>query len=127
MAVSIVTKNAGPDVLTGSIQLATWVRAHFRHLEIARDSLRAIRGSAQEDTNTLPLPALPLVSAFGSKWRADVATRREGKTFVYHSIFIGDSHTLAGCYQISTAIRRLADWAVADLAKWWLDALKGEL
>ncbi|KAL2023570.1 hypothetical protein VTK56DRAFT_2178 [Thermocarpiscus australiensis] len=124
LAVSIETKSATADSLTGSTELASWVRAHLRHLEVVRESLRAMRGSA-EDAHTLPLPTLPLVFARGHEWRVDIATRHNGKTFIYGSIAIGDSSSFAGCYRVSAAIRRLADWAAADLARWWSDALGG--
>ena len=125
LAISIETKSNAADKLTGSTQLANWVRAHFRHLEVARDVLRAGRRASGEAP---ALPALPLVFAMGSEWHVHIAYRREGKTVIYQSVAIGDTTTLHGCYRISAAIRRLAQWAILDLAAWWSEALgKDEL
>lgn len=123
LAISIETKSAAADKLMGSTQLATWVRAHFRHLEIAHNTLQVKRAAIG---NPLALPALPLVFALGSEWFVQVACRREGKTFIYHSVAIGKSDTLHGCYKISAAIRRLAGWATKHFAAWWSDALGKE-
>jgi len=87
LAISIETKSDAVDKLTGSTQLATWVRAHFRHLEVVRDTLQGKR------TNAVDLPALPLIFALGSEWYVQVACRREEKTvrfsrLVYIYIYI---------------------------------------
>ncbi|KAF3808145.1 hypothetical protein GCG54_00007927 [Colletotrichum gloeosporioides] len=59
VTVSIETKSANEKPLSGRVQLATWARAHFRHLE------------------RLPsagvLPILPLVLVHGSTWTVDFA------------------------------------------------------
>ncbi|KAI8175008.1 hypothetical protein K4K53_007848 [Colletotrichum sp. SAR 10_77] len=59
VTVSIETKSANEKPLSGRVQLATWARAHFRHLERLP--------SAGE------LPMLPLVLVHGSTWTVDFA------------------------------------------------------
>ncbi|KAI8300407.1 hypothetical protein K4K61_009767 [Colletotrichum sp. SAR11_59] len=59
VTVSIETKSANEKPLSGRVQLATWARAHFRHLERLP--------SAEE------LPMLPLVLVHGSTWTVDFA------------------------------------------------------
>ncbi|KXX76198.1 hypothetical protein MMYC01_201553 [Madurella mycetomatis] len=67
LAISIETKSAAADKLTGSTQLATWVRAHFRHLEVVSEILRAGNCASWEEST---LPALPLVLVLGTQWVA---------------------------------------------------------
>ncbi|KAK3356319.1 hypothetical protein B0T25DRAFT_134463 [Lasiosphaeria hispida] len=119
LAISIETKSVAADTLTGSTQLAAWVRAHFRHLEAVNCALRPRN---MEQPGQGRLPALPLLFAIGSKWFVKVACRHEQKTIIYYnSLSIGNTSTLHGCYQTSAAIRRLADWAAQDFLAWWRD------
>lgn len=104
LAISIETKSAATDKLTGSTQLATWVRAHFRHLEVVRDTLQVKRTASRDP---LDLPTLPLIFALGSEWFVQVACRREGKTVRYslpHFELIHILLTSAGPLSSSTTV-----------------------
>ena len=115
LAISIETKSPQADVIKGSVQLANWVRAHFRQLAKVVER----RG---HDPASQPLPFLPLLYVQGSTWRADFAYRYGAKTIIYDGIVVGDTQTLYGCYQVRAAIRRLALWVQQDFRAWWLRA-----
>ncbi|KAI3316919.1 hypothetical protein HD806DRAFT_516360 [Xylariaceae sp. AK1471] len=152
LAVSIETKSLLAAAVDGPSQLANWVRAHFRQLaevaaftqEITPDEDNDLNAAHRDASDATPdnttadnhdgalqvgghaaLPILPLVFVYGNVWRVDFAQRAHGKTLIYESVPIGDTHTLHGCYQVYRAIQRLADWAETEFYTWWLDATNG--
>lgn len=112
LAISIETKTPQAKPIEGSVQLANWVRAHFRQL--ARVVERRGHGPGYQ------LPILPIIYVYGNIWRVDFAHRWDGKTMIYEGISVGDMHTVYGCYQVCAAIRRLAAWVREDFQRWWL-------
>lgn len=137
LAISIETKSAAADRLTGSTQLASWVRAHLRQLDFARCALLSAKDANRtRDVNGSPvgdllgsdeaqdLPTLPLIFAFGSEWHLQVACRRDQKTIIYDRIPIGRTDTLQGCYQLSASIARLGRWAETEFRTWWTNLLQ---
>ncbi|KAK4146931.1 uncharacterized protein C8A04DRAFT_9428 [Dichotomopilus funicola] len=116
LAISIKTKTlqARPD--EGSVQLANWVRAHFRQLAKVFER----RGHDPY----YRLPVLPIIYVYGNIWRVDFARRLERKTMIYEGICIGDTHTVYGCYQVCAAIRRLAIWVEEDFRGFWSSAVE---
>jgi hypothetical protein len=72
VAISIETKShSSNSAIVGPAQLATWLRAHFRHLESLPNS------SADA------LPMLPVVFVDGTKWRVDFAVRTSNELVGY--------------------------------------------
>ncbi|KAK4132641.1 hypothetical protein BT67DRAFT_443540 [Trichocladium antarcticum] len=112
LAISIETKTLQAKPIEGSVQLANWVRAHFRQL--ARVVERRSHGPGYQ------LPILPIIYVYGNMWRVDFAHRWDRKTMIYEGMGIGDTHTMYGCYQVCAAIRRLAVWVQEDFRRWWL-------
>lgn len=119
LAVSIETKTPQANTVEGSVQLASWVRAHFRQLAKVVER----RG---HDPASHPLPILPIIFVQGNIWRVDFAHRCDAKTMIYEGIVVGDTHTLYGCYQACAAVRLLATWVQADFQAWWLRAARPE-
>jgi len=129
LAVSIETKSSATDTMKGNVQLANWVRAHYRQLAVVAGL------KAQQCTGThgehggatlipsLLVPMLPLVFVSGTIWRVDFALRRDNKTIIYTGPNVGNTHTLDGCYRACAAIRRLAEWAQEDYMAWWMEIL----
>jgi hypothetical protein len=114
LAISIETKTLQAKPIEGPVQLANWVRAHFRQL--ARVVERCRHGPDYQ------LPILPIIYVYGNIWRVDFAHRCDGKTMIYEGMVVGDTHTVYGCYQVCAAIRRLATWVQEDFRRWWLQA-----
>lgn len=115
LAISIETKTLLANPIEGSVQLANWVRAHFRQLS----KLLERRG---HDPANFSLPVLPIIYVCGSTWRVDFAQRHDRKTMIYEGFVVGDTQTVFGCYQVCAAIRRLATWVQTDFRAWWLGA-----
>lgn len=112
LAISIKTTTLQAEPVEGSVQLANWVRGHFRQLSRVAERRGHDPG--------YQLPVLPIIYVCGNVWRVDFAHRWEGKTVLYEGIRIGDTHTVYGCYQVCAAIRRLAIWVEQDFCDWWL-------
>lgn len=112
LAISIETKTLQAKPIEGPVQLANWVRAHFRQLT------RVVERRGHDAGRELPI--LPLIYVFGNTWRVDFAHRLDGKTVVYGGITVGETDTLYGCYQVCAAIRRLALWVETEFRAWWL-------
>ncbi|KAL2023724.1 hypothetical protein VTK56DRAFT_1438 [Thermocarpiscus australiensis] len=115
LAISIETKTLQAKPIEGSVQLANWVRAHFRQLA------RVVERCRRRDPG-FQLPILPIIYVYGNTWRVDFAHRWDGKTMIYEGMSVGDTHTVYGCYQVCAAIRRLAAWVQEDFRRWWLQA-----
>ena len=98
------------------MQLANWVRAHFRQLA-------SVVGRRGHDPGH-QLPILPIIYVYGNTWRVDFAHRWDKKTMIYEGITVGDTHTVYGCYQVCAAIRRLAAWVKEDFRRWWLSIVE---
>ncbi|KAK3356310.1 hypothetical protein B0T25DRAFT_536497 [Lasiosphaeria hispida] len=111
LAISIETKTLQANAMEGSVQLANWVRAHFRQLA------RVVERRRHDPSYQLPI--LPIIYVYGSIWRVDFAHRYESRTMVYEGICVGNTHTVYGCYQVCAAVRRLAAWVKDDFRKWW--------
>ncbi|KAF5482746.1 hypothetical protein CGCF413_v015617 [Colletotrichum fructicola] len=112
VTVSIETKSANEKPLSGRVQLATWARAHFRHLEQLP--------SAGE------LPMLPLVLVHGSTWTIDFAQYTPDNLIVWNGFSLGSSDTVHGCYKIIACLRRLGRWSREDFASWFEAAIELE-
>ncbi|KAF0316397.1 hypothetical protein GQ607_016364 [Colletotrichum asianum] len=112
VTVSIETKSANEKPLSGRVQLATWARAHFRHLERLP--------SAEE------LPMLPLVLVHGSTWTVDFAQYTPDNLIVWDGFSLGSSDTVHGCYKIIACLRRLGRWSREDFASWFEAAIELE-
>jgi hypothetical protein len=119
LAISIKTETLQAKPIKGHVQLANWVRAHFRQL--AAVIKRRGHHSGYE------LPILPIIYVYDSTWRVDFVHRCDGKTLIYEGISVGDTHTLYGCYQVVAAIRRLAVWVQEDFRRWWLGVVQPPL
>jgi hypothetical protein len=117
LAISIETKSLQANAVEGSVQLANWVRAHFRQLA----QVVEYHG---RDPADCPLPAVPLMYVEGPRWRVDFAERQDGKTVIFTGFSIGTTETIYGCYQICEAIRVLAKWVQTDFRAWWLGVLR---
>ncbi|KAK3302587.1 uncharacterized protein B0T15DRAFT_577658 [Chaetomium strumarium] len=116
LAISIKTKTLQAKPTEGSVQLANWVRAHFRQLA------RLVERCHHDPDYQLPV--LPIIYVYGNTWRVDFAHRCDGKTMIYEGMSVGDTHTVYGCYQVCAAIRRLAAWVQEDFRRWWLETTK---
>jgi hypothetical protein len=116
LGISIMAQACVSNWFEGQLELANWVRAHFRHLE----ELVTRLGHGKE----YPLPALPIVRVWGGEWKVDFAYRCCGKTVIYKGLPVGSTGTVYGCYQICAAVRRLAAWIREDLRGWWLGAVR---
>ncbi len=86
-------------------QLGTWVSAHYLKLS----QLAKTKG---------PLPAPPLLTVDGHRWRFMIAVwhvESDGyRLEILSSLPLGETSSLSGVYQILAAIRRLAKWADED-------------
>ncbi|EXA30614.1 hypothetical protein FOVG_18034 [Fusarium oxysporum f. sp. pisi HDV247] len=112
VAISIETKShSSNSAIVGPAQLATWLRAHFRHLESLPNS------SADA------LPMLPVVFVDGTKWRVDFAVRTSNELVIWQGLEIGSSEDLRGCYMIISCLQRLIMWCREEFSIWWESAV----
>ncbi|KAB5517993.1 hypothetical protein GE09DRAFT_1195569 [Coniochaeta sp. 2T2.1] len=65
------------------------------------------------------LPVLPLISVIGSQWSVSFAQRKGGLTLVWQDVKMGDTNTLQGCYFVLHCLRRIGEWADAEIRGWW--------
>ncbi|WQF90563.1 Putative PD-(D/E)XK nuclease [Colletotrichum destructivum] len=112
-AIPVETKSASADAVLGPVQLATWARAHFRHLE-------SLPSAAD-------LPLLPVIFVHGATWRVDFAQRTHDKLIMWEGFLMGSSDEMYGCYKIVAHLRRLARWSREEYGAWLLGALQPDL
>ncbi|KPM35468.1 hypothetical protein AK830_g11098 [Neonectria ditissima] len=112
VAIGIETKSSKSDgSIMGSAQLATWLRAQFRHLE------------SLPNHGSQGLPIIPIILVQGAAWRVDFAQRTESCTVIWEGFNIGSSDEILGCYRIYAGLLRLARWCREEFWPWWEQAL----
>ncbi|KND88303.1 hypothetical protein TOPH_07038 [Tolypocladium ophioglossoides CBS 100239] len=111
VAIGIETKSSTSHSIMGSAQLATWLRAQFRHLE------------SLPNHESQGLPIIPVILVQGATWRVDFAQRTENRTFIWEGFNIGSSDEIHGCYRIYAGLLRLARWCREEFWPWWEQAL----
>ncbi|KAL8741887.1 MAG: hypothetical protein Q9184_008330, partial [Pyrenodesmia sp. 2 TL-2023] len=118
IAISGEVKRAGGDKAESFVRLATWVTAHYAHLQIMLEM--------SEDTDA-QLPALPLLQIIGDRWRLIIAEMKlEKGQIIFHSdIELGSSKDVLGIYQIIASLRRLAKWTSKQYRPWWMKTILG--
>ena len=107
IAVNIETKRGTVDEDRAHVHLGTWITAHFARL----------RRLTSFDTE---FPSLPVLSVQGKRWLLMIATMKSnGRIDLIEDFMLGETDSVAGVYQVMTALRRLAQWVNDEYRPWF--------
>ncbi|RMJ09168.1 hypothetical protein CDV36_011221 [Fusarium kuroshium] len=120
ISVSIETKMPSGSSETALSQLSAWAACHFERLRTLRRFKAEMQGEVLEDESPISI-ALPLLAAIGTAWKLYFAVDDENEIAIVHTITLGDTEQLVGCYQVVAALRELARWSEITFRAWFIE------
>lgn len=104
----VETKPSGEGEKKASVQLVTFLSAHYK-------KLARLSGKKGAD-----LPAMPVLTAQGHLWRLMmVSMNGKGQLNLIGTEEVGKTSKYLGIYQILAAIQRVAEWVSTDYMDWF--------
>ena len=109
IAVNIETKRGAVGEDEAHVQLATWLTAQYSRLrQLMPDKAKA------------KLPSFPVLSVQGQRWLLMIASLQDNDRInLIKELYLGDTDSIAGVYQVIAAIRRIAQWVNDDYRPWF--------
>ncbi|KAF4987162.1 hypothetical protein FDECE_15568 [Fusarium decemcellulare] len=103
ISVSIETKVQSGSSETALSQLSAWAACHLERLRALRRFKAEMQGQVLEHEGRISI-ALPLLAAVGTTWKLFFAVDHENEIAIVHTITLGDTEQLVGCYQVVAAL-----------------------
>lgn len=117
IAINIETKRGAVSEVEGHVQLCTWLTAQYSRLRQLCGTEKDTKGRY---INQVPLPSSPVLFAQGNRWVMMIACIRDNERIdLIRELYLGETGSLAGVYQLIAAIRRLAQWVHDDYRPWF--------
>ena len=117
IAINIETKKGAVSEVEGHVQLGTWLTAQYTRLRQLCGTEKDTKGRYM---NQVPLPSFPVLFAQGQRWLMMIACIRDnGRIDLIRELYLGETGSVAGVYQLIAAIRRLAQWVHDDYRPWF--------
>ncbi|WPG98210.1 Hypothetical protein R9X50_00099700 [Acrodontium crateriforme] len=110
IAVSIETKTPGEGGDSAQLQLNTWALAQIAKLR------QLLNKTGNPSTK---IPALPLVVVQGNDWKFFYLEDTGTKAKLWSHITLGDTGSVRGIYQVSTALQQLIEWSETIYRPWF--------
>ena len=115
IAVNIETKRGAVGEDEAHVQLATWLTAQYSRLR-----------QLMPDKAPTKLPSFPVLSVQGQRWLLMIASLQDNDRInLIKELYLGDTDSMAGVYQVVAAIRRIAWWVNDDYRPWFEKAILG--
>ena len=109
IAVNIETKRGAVGEDEAHVQLATWLTAQYSRLR-----------QLMPDKAKTKLPGFPVLSVQGQRWLLMIASLQDNDRInLIKELYLGDTDSIAGVYQVVAAIRRIAQWVNDDYRPWF--------
>ena len=109
IAVNIETKRGAVGEDEAHVQLATWLTAQYSRLR-----------QLMPDKAKTKLPSFPVLSVQGQRWLLMIASLQDNDRInLIKELYLGDTDSVAGVYQVIAAIRRIAQWVNDDYRPWF--------
>ena len=117
IAINIETKKGAVSEVEGHVQLGTWLTAQYSRLRQLCGMEKDMRGRY---INQVVMPSFPVLFAQGQRWLMMIACIRENDRIdLIRELYLGETGSVAGVYQLIAAIRRLAQWVRNDYRPWF--------
>ena len=109
IAVNVETKRGAVGEDEAHVQLATWLTAQYSRLR-----------QLMPDKAKTKLPSFPVLSVQGQRWLLMIASLQDNDRInLIKELYLGDTDSVAGVYQVIAAIRRIAQWVNDDYRPWF--------
>lgn len=110
IAVNIETKKGAVAEDEAHVQLGTWLTAQYSRLR-----------QLMPDKATTKLPSFPVLSVQGQRWLLMIASLQDNDRInLIKELYLGDTDSRGGVYQVIAAIRRIAEW-INDVYRPWFE------
>ena len=110
IAVNIETKKGAVAEDEAHVQLGTWLTAQYSRLR-----------QLMPDKAITKLPSFPVLSVQGQRWLLMIASLQDNDRInLIKELYLGDTDSIAGVYQVIAAIRRIARW-INDVYRPWFE------
>ncbi|KAI4189415.1 MAG: hypothetical protein LQ348_003792 [Seirophora lacunosa] len=119
IAISMEVKRPAGNEDVATVELLTWVTAHYNMLKVLLYPNNAL--------GTFELPVLPLIQVHGHVWNLWIAEYKNANNeiIVHRRISLGSTDKIVGIYQIIASVQRLAQWVAEEYQPWWIKAILG--
>ncbi|KAI4096016.1 MAG: hypothetical protein LQ344_001250 [Seirophora lacunosa] len=119
IAISMEVKRPAGNEDVATVELLTWVTAHYNMLKVLLHPNNALV--------TFELPVLPLIQVHGHMWNLWIAEYKNANNeiIVHRRISLGSTDKIVGIYQIIASVQRLAQWVAEEYQPWWIKAILG--
>ena len=109
IAVNVETKKGAVGEDEAHVQLGTWLTAQYSRLR-----------QLMPDKAQTKLPSFPVLSVQGQRWLLRIASLQENERIhLIKELYLGDTGSIVGVYQVIAAIRRIARWISEDYRPWF--------
>ncbi|KAI4111322.1 MAG: hypothetical protein LQ345_006822 [Seirophora villosa] len=119
VAISMEVKRPAGNEDVATVELQTWVTAHYNMLKVLLYPNNA--------PGTFELPVLPLIQVHGHMWNLWIAEYKNAKNeiIIHRRVSLGSTDRIVGIYQIIASVQRLAQWVAEEYQPWWIRAILG--
>ncbi|KAL9124951.1 MAG: hypothetical protein Q9175_008154 [Cornicularia normoerica] len=109
IGVNVETKKGAVGEDEAHVQLGTWLTAHYSRLR----QLTSVEAR-------MKLPSSPVLSVQGQRWLLMIACMHpNGRIDLIKELHLGDTGSVVGVYQVTAAIRRIAQWVNDEHRPWF--------
>lgn len=132
IAVGVETKTISRPEEEARVQLGIWVAAHIQRIRaLARECDLDHRDTIDPILSRMVFPLLYINADSWTVFFARPSLIGDGtsvRTLIYKGLYLGDTSSLVGAYQILRGLERLRTWIDTVFRAWWqeiLDRLEG--
>ena len=115
IAVNIETKKGAVAEDEVHVRLGTWLTAQYCRLR-----------QLMPDKAVTKLPSFPVLFVQGQRWLLMIASPQDNDRIdLIKELYLGETGSIAGAYQVDAAINRTAQWAYKSYRSWFWRVILG--